>query len=131
MKNLDNRLNEILLNLLVKYEKDRDNLLRHYFNKWKKIADALSKDIAANRIARYLNDRFRIANARKNWKKLADKLRDNVYTKETKQLIDGLSKIMALKNLFDDLDNKIKKDGINQLKEGNDWLKILGALKNY
>ena len=129
LKDLDNRLKELLLKLLLNYGKNRDDLLRYYLNKWKKNAGDLTKDIAANRIARYLNDRFKISNARKNWKNLADKLRDNIYSKETNELINGIKKLMALNDLFDDLNDKIKKDGLNQLESGNNWLKILGALR--
>ena len=128
LKDIDDRLYDLLIKMISKYGNNLKDLLRHYLLKWKKIAYEKSKLAAAKRIAKYFENRYKIAKARKNWKKLSDKLRHAILGNETKEILKELKKVKAFDDLYDSIDKKIKKDGINQLKQGNKWLKLLGIL---
>ena len=57
------------INNLIRYYQD---LLRKKLNQWNDTAKKMKEEATKNRIARWTEERYRIANARKNWRKLSD-----------------------------------------------------------
>jgi len=128
-KNVENReqiLKNILLNLLNK-NKDMKN---KYFNKWKDIDQKLKDLQAKERVAKYIKNRFRIANARKNWMKLYKYLALKNRNKDVFVLVNKIKQYSLLnkfKNPFIDL---ARKRFINKLKDNERKDNILLRLKN-
>ena len=89
----------------------------------------MKEDAAKNRIARWTEERYRIANARKNWRKLADLY--DLYTQKRPlfELRNRLIKFMTLKDLADKLRNRFTKTGDDQFKEGIQHILLLKYLK--
>ena len=77
------------------------NTKNKYFKIWKDIDQKIKNDQAKSRVARYIKNRFKISNARKNWVKLG--------------------KLLSLKNRNNDvftLINKIKQYSLlNKFKD--------------
>ena len=137
-KDLINRKNkyskirtDILYRIIDKLSKYSDDKLRNKLRLWLLIANKIRDNAAKNRIAKWIEDRYRISNARNNWKKLSD-LYDLYKNKQPLyDLRQRIIKYMTLKNLSDNLRNKLTKDGLDQLKDGIDYLITLKYLKNY
>ena len=128
-KNVENReqiLKNILLNLL---NKNKD-MKSKYFNKWKDIDQKLKDLQAKERVAKYIKNRFRIANARKNWMKLYKYLALKNRNKDVFVLVNKIKQYSLLnkfKNPFIDL---ARKRFINKLKDNERKDNILLRLKN-
>jgi hypothetical protein len=89
----------------------------------------MKEDAAKNRIAKWTEERYRISNARKNWKKLADLY--DLYTQKRPlfELRRRLIKFMTLRDLADKLRYRFTKTGNDQFKEGIDYALLLKYLK--
>jgi hypothetical protein len=90
-------------------------------NEWNNKANKIRDNAAKNRIAKWTEDRYRISNARKNWKKLSD-----LY-----DLRQRLIKYKTLNDLSDKLRNRFNKSGIDQLKKGINYITLLKIAENY
>ena len=64
---------EILSKILKQYIVKKSNILKNYFDKWKDVKNKLKERAAKATVARFIRDRFRLGNARKNWKDLVNK----------------------------------------------------------
>ena len=101
-----------------------------YFNKWKDIDQKLKDLQAKERVAKYIKNRFRIANARKNWMKLYKYLALKNRNKDVFVLVNKIKQYSLLnkfKNPFIDL---ARKRFINKLKDNERKDNILLRLKN-
>ena len=96
-KNKGQILKKILSGIILK----NSDALRKYFNKWRNYNNYMKLDQSKLRIAKYIKKRFRIANARENWNKLANKLK---LKDDNKNLID----IIKTLNTFNKLNKFIK-----------------------
>ena len=120
-------LNSILKLLLRNYFLKRKLLKSNYLRKWLNKV----KQIDARRIANNLSNFYKIAIARQKWYYLVNKLQLKNNNNEKKTIIYNIKKQVMIKIMLKDLNNKIKNDGIKQLKNGNKWIKILEILRNY
>ena len=68
-KKQENR-EQILKNILLNLFNKNDDIRNKYFKRWKDIDQKIKNDQAKSRVARYIKNRFKISNARKNWLKL-------------------------------------------------------------
>ena len=89
------------------------NKLRQGLDKAKKIRDNAAK----NRIAQWIEERYRIINARKNWKKLSNLYDLYMNKKPIYELRKRLIKYKTLEDLTNKLRDKLRKDGNKQLKD--------------
>ena len=96
----------------------RMNLLRRKLRQWRDNAHKLTEEAAKNRIARWTEERYRLANARKNWKDLADKYDMFINNRLLYEIRKRLRNYALLKDLTGKLGNKIKKLGNDQFKNG-------------
>ena len=96
---------------------------------WLSIANKIRDNAAKNRIAQYIENRYRISNARKNWKKLSDLYELYMNKKPLYELRQRLIKYMTLRDLADKLRNRFTKTGIDQLKEGSDYIILIKYLR--
>ena len=77
------------------------NVLKKCFKRWKNTALKMREAQYKERIARFFEDRFRLANARKNWKKLYNKLKLKDKNEDLLEIVKKLKKNILL--------NKFKK----------------------
>ena len=115
-----------LVDKLGRYTVDH---LRKILRQWNDTARKMKEDAAKNRIAKWTEERYRISNARKNWKKLADLY--DLYTQKRPlfELRRRLIKFMTLRDLADKLRYRFTKTGNDQFKEGIDYALLLKYLK--
>jgi len=118
------RILELLKILIDRYDDDKMAVLRRNLLRWKDNANEKSREVVSKRIANFMTSTYKILKARQNWQSLAGQLRNNKYSSETRYLIQNIKKLVGLQSFIDDINNKIKLDGLNQLKSGNTLVKI-------
>ena len=64
-------LEKILLGLVLK----KSNILKNYFDRWRDINNKIKTNAAKKAVARFIKNRYKIANARTNWVDLANNYR--------------------------------------------------------
>ena len=97
--------NELLIKIITFVERYNGDYLKKIIRKWLSTANKIKNNASKNRIAQWIEDRYRVSNARKNWKKLSD-LYDLYMNK--KPIFELRDRIVKYKTL-DDLTNKLRK----------------------
>ena len=120
---------DILKRIITKLSRYTVDNLKNKLKYWLEIANKIEKEAGKNRIAQWIEERYRISNARKNWKKLVDLY--DLYKKNGPlyELRNKLIKYMTLKGFADKLRNKLTKCGNDQLKEGIRHITLLKRLR--
>ena len=138
MKRLDdlesdrvNKIIELLKILIDRYDDDKMAVLRRNLKRWRDNAYDITKTAISKRIASFLTNKYKTGKARNNWCDLAGKLRMTKYSGETRDLIRNIKKLVGLQTFINDISGKIKEDGLNQLKQGNTWLRVIDVLKGF
>jgi hypothetical protein len=129
IEKIKKRIHLLLRKIFERRNESEIDKLRRILNKWRDNAKKLGREAAEKRITKFLTDRYLISNARKNWKDLADKLRKKKYGDSIWEVQKKLKEYIVLRDLMDDINDKIKKDGLDQLKEGDFWLRIIETLR--
>ena len=91
-ENKKGSLEKILGNIILK----NSNVLKNVFRRWNDIAKKMRNEQNRQRIAKFFEDRLRIANARKNWKNLSNKLSLKDRNANVFELINKLKKLILL-----------------------------------
>jgi len=123
------KITELLTNILKRRNETETDKLRRILRKWRDNALELGKIAASRRITNYLTERYFISKARKNWKDLADKLKRKISADSIWELQKRLKEYIILKDVISEINDKIKKDGLDKLKKGDYWLRILEVLR--
>ncbi len=106
----------------------RESLLRNIhsnrilltkLHKWNQKTEGIKQKATKNRIAKWLENKYRVSNDRGKWNNFADKLKSNDKSKNIKGIVDGLKKSVALKNIENVLSRKNNKEVFNALKEND------------
>jgi hypothetical protein len=100
-KNKKEILKKILISIILK----NSDILKNYFNKWRDLNNKKKADAAKNTIARFIKNKYRIGNARRNWEDLVNKYR-------LKNRNENLFKIIKTIKIYIVL-NKLKKPVTN------------------
>jgi len=129
LEKIKRRILELLRNIVERREESETDKLKRILKKWRDNAKALGKDAASRRITKYFVDRYFLSIARKNWKELADKLKRKTYGDSIWEVQKKLKEYITLRDLMKDVNDRIKKNGLDQLKKGDYWLKILEILR--
>ena len=111
-----NKREDRMKNILTRLINYRSNIKNFYFQRWKKNTEKLRLKRASQRIHRYINKRFKIAQARYNWKKIAQHYYLNNRNSNISNLIDKIKKIIAIKRLSKPIIKSSKKNTFNTLK---------------
>jgi len=127
----NNRILELLTIMLDRYDDDKMSIIRRNLKRWKNNTDEMTKEINSKRISKYLTDVYKINKARIMWKSLGGKLKFSKYSKETRDLIHNIKKLVGLQTFINDITDKIKQDGLNQLKTGDYWLRMIEVLNKF
>ena len=126
-----NKILELLQILIDRYDDDKMAVLRRNLQRWRNNALDIKKESIYKRISEFLTSKYKIGKARINWIDLSGKLRNTKYSNETKDLIHNIKKLVGLQTFINDISGKIKKDGLNQLKSGDTWLKMIDVLRGF
>ena len=122
---------ELILKVIFTKLYNKDLVTKNkYFNRWRDIKNKLNNDVAKKRIAKYIADRYRISNARKNWQKLSENILLQKRNSELFEVIHRTKKyksINKLKNRFIDIARKIF---LSKLREDKRKENILDKLYN-
>ena len=119
-------LNDIFTKL---YNKDSDTKNK-YFNRWRDIKNKLNNDAAKKRIAKYIADRYRISNARKNWQKLSENILLKKRNNELFEVFHRTKKYISINKLKNPFIGIARKIFLNKLKEDKRKESILDKLYN-
>jgi hypothetical protein len=123
-----NKIIELLKIMIDRYDDDKMAVLRRNLMRWKEKSDLTTKEINSKKIAKYFTDTYKTVKARINWKSLGGKLKFSKYAQETKDLIQNIKKLVGLQTFINDITDKIKQDGLVQLKQGDYWLRMIEVL---
>ena len=127
----NNRILELLTIMLDRYDDDKMSIIRRNLKRWKNNTDEMTREINSKRISKYITDVYKINKARIMWKSLGGKLKFSKYSKETRDLIHNIKKLVGLQTFINDITDKIKQDGLNQLKTGDYWLRMIEVLNKF
>ena len=127
----NNKIIELLKLLIDRYDDDKMAVLRRNLKRWQENSSELTHEINAKRIAKFVTETYKITKARINWKTLGGKLKFSKYSQETKDLIQNIKKLVGLQTFINDISNKIKQDGLNQLKTGDYWIRMIEVLSKF
>ena len=126
-----NKIIELLKIMIDRYDDDKMAVLRRNLMRWKEKSDLTTKEINSKKIAKYFTDTYKTVKARINWKSLGGKLKFSKYAQETKDLIQNIKKLVGLQTFINDITDKIKQDGLVQLKQGDYWLRMIEVLNKF
>ena len=132
-KNKGDILKKLLSGIILK----NSDILRKYFNKWKNYNNFMKNDQAKLRIANYIRNRFRLANARNNWKNLSDKLQTNDENKNLMDVIKALNTYNKLNKFMKPFTSLARKTFLSKFKDNkkktlisNSLLKLLPKIND-
>ena len=128
-KKKENR-EQILRNILLNLFNKNNNMKNKYFKKWKDIDQKIKNDQAKIRVAKYIKNRFKISNARKNWNKLCKKLALKNRNNDVFTLVNKIKQYSLLNKLKNPFVNIARKTFISKLKDNERKDNILLKLKN-
>ena len=118
-----------ILNIMGKYleseEEKRLNYLKRKLLQWSDNAKKMSVEVQRNKISKWIADKYKTATARKNWKDLSNKY--DMYINKTclYQLKSRLRNWLKLRDMAEKLRNRLTIVGMEQLKDGVEFKKIL------
>ena len=119
----------LLIKIIDNAGRFSEDYLKKVLRKWLLTANTIKDNAVKNRIAKWTEERFRISNARKNWKKLSDLLDLYTQKKPLYELRKKLIRFMTLNDLADKLRDRFTKTGNDQFKEGVKYIITLKYLK--
>ena len=106
-------------------EEKRMNYLKRKLLQWKENAKKLSKEVAMNRVAKWTENKYKLATARKNWRDMSNKYDMFVNKTALFQLKQRLRNWLKLRDMAEKLRTRFTIVGMDQLKEGVEFKKIL------
>ena len=128
-KKKENR-DQILKDIFIKlYNKDSD-MKKKYFNRWKDMNNKIKDEFAKKRVAKYIAERFRISNARQNWKKLSKNILLKNRNNDLFELINRTKKYVYLNKLKNPFIEIARRTFITKLKDDKRKEDVLDKLNN-
>ena len=123
-----------ILAIMGKYIESEDdkriNYLKRKLLQWKENAKQLTKEVAMNRIAKWAQDYYKLATAKKNWKDLSNKYDMFVNKTALFQLKQRLRNWLKLRDMAEKMRNRFTIVGLEQYKEGIEFKKILVLMRS-
>ena len=123
-----------ILAIMGKYIESEDdkriNYLKRKLLQWKENAKQLTKEVAMNRIAKWAQDYYKLATAKKNWKDLSNKYDMFVNKTALFQLKQRLRNWLKLRDMAEKMRNRLTVVGFEQFKEGIEFKKILVLMRS-
>ena len=127
------KIRKRILAIMGKYleseEEKRLNYLKRKLIQWSDNAKKMNSEIKKNKAAKWIAEKYKIATARKNWKDISNKY--DMYINKTGlfQLKSRLRNWLKLRDMAEKLRNRFTIVGVDQLKEGFEFKKILVMMR--
>ena len=103
--------------------------LRKKIRQWRDKAKKMTEEAAKRRIAKWLEERYRIANARKNWIDLATKYDLFMNNRLLYEIRRRLAQFAKARDMIDRLRFRFLKTGKDQFTDGVKFISFLRFLK--
>jgi hypothetical protein len=117
--------------MIDRYDDDKMAVMKRNLKRWKENAQEITKVTNSKKISKYITDVYKTMKARIMWKSLGGKLKFSKFSQETKELINYIKKLVGLQTFINDITDKIKKDGLDKLKTGDYWLRMIEVLNKF
>ncbi len=117
-------------NRKMQEEKNNNDILLTKLHKWNQKTEGIKQKATKNRIAKWLENKYKVSNTRGKWNEFADRLKSDDKSKNIKEFVDGIKKSVALKNIENVLSRKNNKEVFNALKQNNNKLRRADLLTN-
>ena len=127
----NNKIIELLKIMIDRYDDDKMAVMKRNLKRWKENAQEITKVTNSKKISKYITDVYKTMKARIMWKSLGGKLKFSKFSQETKELINYIKKLVGLQTFINDITDKIKKDGLDKLKTGDYWLRMIEVLNKF
>ena len=128
-KKKENR-EQILKNILLNLFNKNDDIRNKYFKRWKDIDQKIKNDQAKSRVARYIKNRFKISNARKNWLKLYKNLALKNRNEDVFTFVNKIKQYALLNKFKNPFKTLALRRFITKIKDNERKDNILLKLKN-
>ncbi len=114
-------IKEILIRLLNNKIKLNNFILQNYLSRWKNNTKAITEECSKRKIATFIQQRYKISEARNNWEKLSISCYLSIQQKEINEIINNMKQFIStnytLEKLLTNLVNKYQITLIKKLKE--------------
>ena len=110
-------------------DEKRMNYLKRKLLQWKDNAKKITIEVSRNKLARWTEQKYKIAVARKNWKDLADKYDMYVNNSLLYQVKSRLRNWLKLRDFAEKVRYRLTKVATDQFKEGIEFKKILVLMR--
>ena len=128
------RIRRRILDIMGTYFTTEDEKLKNYLRRkllqWRDNCRGSKKDSAKLRAAKWIENKYKTAVARKNWRDLSDKYDMFVNNTLLFQVKSRLRNWLKLRDFAEKLRGRLTKAGVEQLKEGVEFKKILILMKS-
>ena len=106
-------------------DEKRINYLKRKLLQWRDNAKKSTKEVAMNRVAKWIENTYRYARAKENWRQLSGKY--DMYVNKTAlfQLKQRLRNWLKLRDMAEKIRHRMTTVGLDQYKEGVEFKKIL------
>ena len=106
-------LEKILLGLVLK----KSNILKNYFDRWRDINNKIKTNAAKKAVARFIKNRYKIANARTNWVDLANNYRLKNRNQNLFEIIKTIKIFIILNKFKKPFTDIARKSFLNKVKD--------------
>ena len=104
-------------------------LLRMKLKQWRDKAHKTTEATLANRIAKFSENRYRISNARKLWRKLGSEYDRFINNRLLWEFRKKIVKYVFIKNMMNKIQNKFTKEAEDQFKKGIHFIETVRFIK--
>ena len=115
-KKQDNR-KSVLKHLLLKLIQKKSNIKYKYFTRMKVKAEKITKEIQKQKLARYIKDKYKIGNARKNWIYLAKKYSLRNRNDDIFEIINTMKQYVGINKMENQFIHKARLSVIKLIKD--------------
>ena len=128
---IKNKIQDLLKDRLSNIALRNSDMLRYYFNIWKKNAKKATVLRAGKKINKFVNNKLKDARAKQRWHKLSDLLNMLNGNYQALNMLKRMRQFMAIHRFAAPIEHAIKDDGFSDLKDFynkakmNDFLRFL------
>ena len=124
-----NKILDKLKRILNKLSNKKNNIVHTYLQKWSKKVETIKVKRAASRINRYIIKRYKLVNARQNWKNISQKYNIRNRNSNIGNILKKLKQFVLMKKLKNPIVKNAQKEVFSKLNDMKRRKKIIEILK--
>jgi hypothetical protein len=124
------KLLDHLKDIIGKYSNKNVDKKKSNLKKWRKKAYLLKTKEMGDKLAKFVERKYKNKHARDNWKKLYRLLYTKNHNKNIYDLLKKLKQLIKTKSMINLLKNKFKKNGLGQLFDKLKYINLLKTTKS-